>query len=611
MGLKLDYLRDRAFNAVKLVRQGQFRLIMANVFLELAIRSGMLVNTVFRRTGVDLFARSDSRYSNRRKVIPASYRPTKLTNPGVVELSQQTRQTLQEALVEILAALPQPGGEPLPEDGRNFPTARKRDDEQISEDVATRRYLEVRDQLRLTAKDSPEVLAESIRLSPFYLDGDYDNLYFALLSAAKILCEQHEVERSVAVLQQVAAVLPGIWGAVASRNFFSQLELQLGLRRIRIGIYDHAGHYTGGGQRYMAELAAQVQDSYEVTYIFNKEVSLDKYSEWYDLDLSACSSKVIPIPFFEERNLYAPNEIMVAHLRKNAYDVVAADTVNYDIFINTNMLGKVNPLSLQSVFICHFPDRYREQFFQVHKYDHVVISGEYARGWVQKRWKLDPTFKLYPPVNMYNADSSPKEKERLILSVSRFEATRSKKQLEMVRAFRDLCRSYPDESRGWTLVLAGGSTPDNAYLDLVRAEAEASGCNIEIKVNAPFAEIRDLYRRARIFWHACGLDETRPERVEHFGMTTVEAMQNYCVPIVINGGGQQEIVVEGVSGFRFNSVAQLCEHSVRVMGDDNLSEKIALGAFERSKLYNRDQFRESLGVLMDDLELSLLGEESP
>lgn len=67
--------------------------------------------------------------------------------------------------------------------------------------------------------------------------------------------------------------------------------------------------------------------------------------------------------------------------------------------------------------------------------------------------------------------------------------------------------------------------------------------------NLTNSDILKLYGEASIFWHACGLGEKDPHLVEHFGMTTVEAMQNYCVPIVIDGGGQKEIVEHGVSGF--------------------------------------------------------------
>jgi glycosyltransferase involved in cell wall biosynthesis len=480
---------------------------------------------------------------------------------------------------------------------------------QSAADSREQRYLAARNQLYLTAKHSPRALVQALETSTFYAAGEFDNLYRALLFAVRAFCREHTVAQARVLLRELADSLPQILGDISSRNFFSHLELQLGLRRIRVGIYDHAGHFAGGGQRYMADLAALIQDRYDVTYLFNKDVSLDKYADWYDIDLSRCKSRIIPIPFFEERNWYTPDEAMVSPLKNNVFDVVSAQTLDYDIFINTNMLGKVNPLALQSIFICHFPDRYPDHYFQVPKYDHLVVSGEYSRQWVRKRWNLEPTFKLYPPVNMVGEHSSPDHKDKIILSVSRFEVTRSKKQLEMVKAFKALCRAHPEASAGWKLILAGGSTPQNPYLDIVRNEAAGADGTIEIRANAAFSEICDLYRRARIFWHACGLNEKRPERVEHFGMTTVEAMQNYCVPIVIDGGGQREIVEDGKSGFRFSSVTALCEHSVRVMCDETLSREIAVAAYERSQRFSHDVFRQKLEELLAVVERELLGQE--
>ncbi len=49
-------------------------------------------------------------------------------------------------------------------------------------------------------------------------------------------------------------------------------------------------------------------------------------------------------------------------------------------------------------------------------------------------------------------------------------------------------------------------------------------------------------------------------------MTTVEAMQNCCVPIVIDGGGQREIVEHGDSGFRFSTLEELRTFSLTVDG---------------------------------------------
>ena len=472
-------------------------------------------------------------------------------------------------------------------------------------------YLCSRNRFLFVAKHHPELLAQSIRSSHFYKEGKLDLLYRSLLYAVRTMCSCQPTVAVLELLEALRVSLAEVMGEVSTHNFFSQLEVILGLRKIRVGIYDHAGHFAGGGQRYVAEMAAIMQDRYQVTCIANKDMSLASYREWFGIDLSRCSLKVIKIPFFEERYCFVPDEGMVLGESCNVFDIIAEESLSYDIFINANMLGKVNPLSPVSVFVCHFPDKERTRFFQVDKYDFLVTSGDYGSRWLKKRWGLTETHRLYPPVNMYHPQSTAQTKEKIILSVSRFEVSGSKKQFEMVKAFAGLCRLHPEAMAGWRLILIGGTLPDNHYLALVEhAVAEASGARIELRPNAPVDEVRECYRRAAIFWHACGLEETRPERVEHFGMTTVEAMQNYCMPIVIDGGGQREIIEHGDCGFRFSTLAELQEFTLQVIADPALREEMATRAFERSRLFDYEVFRSGVEAILADMETKLLGEDA-
>lgn len=470
-------------------------------------------------------------------------------------------------------------------------------------------YFCTRNRFLFVARHFPQELAATIPTSHFFKKGEFDLLYRSLLHAVRKVAETQDSETLDSVLQDLKAVLPQYLGEISAHNFFSQLQVVLGLRKPRVGIYDHAGHFAGGGQRYVAEMAALMQDRYDITYIFNNDVELSEYKDWFDLDLSRCSMKIIRIPFFEERERYTPDEGMVVNEIDNPFDIIAQDTLNYDIFINANMLGKVNPLSPVSVFVCHFPDQEKARFFQVDKYDCLVINGDYTGEWVDKRWQLEPTHKLYPPVNMYNKASSAKKKENIVLSVSRFELGGSKKQLELIQAWSDLCAENPALVKDWKLVMMGGSTPGNTYLDKVQEAVAKADCPIEIKPNAAVSEIKDHYSRAAIFWHACGLDETKPQLVEHFGMTTVESMQNCCVPIVIDGGGQREIVEHGKSGFRFSTLEQLRVYTQIVMEDKKRRQKMAQAAYERSHLFGMDVFEQTLNDLLADVDALLMGRD--
>ena len=123
--------------------------------------------------------------------------------------------------------------------------------------------------------------------------------------------------------------------------------------------------------------------------------------------------------------------------------------------------------------------------------------------------------------------------------------------------------------RGWEYHLVGGCSPEHRpYLDEIRAAAE--GLPVVLHPDASGAELRDLYGRASIFWHAAGLGEDpdrHPDRFEHFGITTVEAMSAGAVPVVIDAAGQVEIVEQGVSGYRFAGVDGLVAHTELLIAD--------------------------------------------
>src|SRR5207245_6799402 len=106
-----------------------------------------------------------------------------------------------------------------------------------------------------------------------------------------------------------------------------------------------------------------------------------------------------------------------------------------------------------SVFVCHFPDVLPRAYFGAHEYTLLVASSRYASSWIRRRWGLATSMLLYPPID---ARGPALAKDRIILSVARFEPAGSKKQLEMVQAFRALRAAAPGPMAGWRLVVLGG-----------------------------------------------------------------------------------------------------------------------------------------------------------
>jgi glycosyltransferase involved in cell wall biosynthesis len=232
-------------------------------------------------------------------------------------------------------------------------------------------------------------------------------------------------------------------------------------------------------------------------------------------------------------------------------------------------------------------------------YGAIVSNSEFTRGWVERYWKCDSTV-LYPPVTMYKAGV----KQPVILSVGRFfDPTQghSKKQLELVRAFRQL---HDQGVRGWTLHLVGGcGVEGKAYVERVRRAAD--GLPVELHLDAKGDELEALYAGASIYWHGAGLGEDgarRPDRLEHFGITTVEAMSAGAVPVVVGLGGLRETVRHGVDGFHFRTLAGLCSETLALIGDDSMLGRMGRSAARRAESFSIDAFQSGLRRLVGSVQ---------
>jgi glycosyltransferase involved in cell wall biosynthesis len=381
-------------------------------------------------------------------------------------------------------------------------------------------------------------------------------------------------------------------GTQAAYNALLRTQVALGVRKPTLAIYDHTGHIIGGGQKYGFTVAHALQDMFDITLVLNKKITHQDILDWYHLDLSTCTIKIIEIPFFEQFSSIHLDPVHVNNRTGNPFHIISKESGNYDFFINNSMNEKVYPLSNVSALICHFPERRPKDYFYADRYTYIIYNSQYTAHWIEQKWKFSPHKHIYPPVDM--APGQDKEKpgnENIILSVARFEVGGSKKQLDMVYTFLKLNRRFPGPFNHWRLVLAGGSPDENDYLKTIKKVIQKSGAeNIELKLNIPGDELKSLYKRSAVFWHLCGLDQSDPALVEHFGMTIVEAMQNRAVPIVFDGGGQREIVEHGSSGFRVSSTAELMTFTLKLIREPQLREELGTNAFERSKAFTREVF---------------------
>jgi glycosyltransferase involved in cell wall biosynthesis len=412
------------------------------------------------------------------------------------------------------------------------------------------------------------------------------------------LLEWNDPESVSGSLRLIAQWFVEFKGKIWTDHLLARLEVIQGYRsKPSLAIYDHALHTVGGGQKYACTMAALLQDDYEITFLSNKPVTIKMLEIWYRLDLSRCRVKILRMPFYEDRGGAFIDQAMAALSRTNPFDLISEASRSYDIFINVNMLTKVKPRSPVSIFLCHFPDSKKGRHFAVSDYTYIVANSRYTIHWLKKRWGLQPHRHIYPPIEMEGPSIS---KEPVILSVARFDPTGFKRQLELIEAFESLCRREPVLTQGWKFVLAGGTLGPNFYLKKIEKRV-LKNRRIELYQNIPIDRLQALYASASIFWHACGLKTRRPEHIEHFGMATVEAMQNRCVPVVINKGGQKEIVEDGVSGFLFDDLKELEARTLELIVNPSLRNQFSEGAFKKSRDFHRSFFDEKIRKFFEEI----------
>lgn len=227
----------------------------------------------------------------------------------------------------------------------------------------------------------------------------------------------------------------------------------------------------------------------------------------------------------------------------------------------------------------------------------VICNSCFTKEFVDKEFAVVSTV-IYPPVNV--EEFRPNKKENLIVSVGRFtDLLHNKRQDLLIKVFKKLS----DEKKGdWRLILAGGAREGKKLVEKLRELAK--GYSVEFRLDVSFDELKEIYGRAKIFWMATGygLDEEKePEKMEHFGITTIEAMAAGCVPVVIGKGGQKEIIDPGKDGFLWQGEEELLKLTRKLLFNESLRREMADSARNKSILFSERNFFSSYDRIIEEI----------
>jgi len=340
---------------------------------------------------------------------------------------------------------------------------------------------------------------------------------------------------------------------------------------MKFGFYSPYLDTFGGGERYMLTLASHLSKSHIVDIFWDDPLIKGPLSKFLKIDLSQTR-------FID--NIFNKNSINKSFA-----------TFGYNlIFVLSD--GSV-PLTLAAKNVLHFQVPFKfskidlRTRLKLRRYKWIIANSHFTKSFIDKSYGVTSKV-IYPPVDVRSITRG--DKEKLILSVGRFSPKQlhPKKQEVLIEVFKEIYKKAPD----WKLVLIGqAKKEDFKYLRTLKKTAR--GHAIRIFENLSVEKLRQFYSKASIYWHATGFgedEENYPQKMEHFGISTVEASAAGAVPVVIGKGGQKEIVSDDKNGRLWTTKAQLYEITLNLINDKDQLVRLAENAIKNSRRFSEEVF---------------------
>ena len=344
---------------------------------------------------------------------------------------------------------------------------------------------------------------------------------------------------------------------------------------MRIGIFDPYLDDLGGGEKYMISIASCLSKKNDVVVFWDNSEDLKNVSERFSLDISRVKLA---------KNIFSSRYSFFGRLIKSS---------KFDIIVVLSD-GSI-PLVLSKKLFIHLQQPFPNLKMSLNlilkklRVSSFFCNSLFTKSFIDKEFNISSSV-VYPPV-----DSNLKKgnKENIILHVGRFRAQNVgydyKKQEVMVDIFKKM---VDDGLKNWKLIIAVGLKSEDEER-FRRLQEKTKRYPIEFMVNLNNGDLHKIYSIAKIYWHASGYGEDldkKPELAEHFGISTVEAMGAGVVPVVINLGGQREIVEDGKNGYLWNTKQELIKKTIELTKDNLKLKRMSDEAMNRSKIFSKDRF---------------------
>ena len=372
---------------------------------------------------------------------------------------------------------------------------------------------------------------------------------------------------------------------------------------MKIGVYNRYWNTLGGGEKYIGSIAQCLATLGAVDLVAHEPFSISRLEKRLNLQLSHCRTII---------------------LSDNSNEAAEDLSSEYDLWVNGTYYSPARSKARRSILVVMFPflgDKILKKLWTIapvkqpswvrgtfwpdhdfwRSYDLVAALSVYTQGWIRRWWSVK-SYILPPPADLISCPTL--QQKDIIISVGRFFAGgHNKKHAVMIEAFKEMCDSGICPS--WEFHLCGGTHSETEHKEYLLSVIEkAKGYPIYIHPDISRERLEELYCQASVFWHAAGFGESerkQPERFEHFGITTVEAMSAGCVPVVIAKAGQKEIVTHGVNGYLWETTGQLKKYTGELMKNEAIAKKLAEEAQKTSVSFSLPVFSKKLTGLLEQI----------
>ncbi|GMO46490.1 MAG: hypothetical protein Ta2B_28070 [Termitinemataceae bacterium] len=280
------------------------------------------------------------------------------------------------------------------------------------------------------------------------------------------------------------------------------------------------------------------------------------------------------------------------------------------------------PKSKPAIHIVHFPERkqfkrkrFRKNLFLLFAeflknkeevnmdkkyrsaYSYYLCNSKFTASYFKESYPDIAANKIkvvYPPVKLFENILRPRKPQIVVFS----RMTVDKKIDILINTF---CTIFSKTDVKLFVMGAANTDSEIQYLDCLKKIID-NGINIEFCTNPDRSKVAEILSESRIFWHAKGFGEYNPHMFEHFGITTVEVMSAGLIPIVIDKGGQKEIVDHKINGFKWDTINCLVKYTKYVLefSDERFTE-MSLRASEKARLFSEEHFQNSFGKIIQEL----------